>query len=165
MFVGGTEDVERIYNSIAAYFDERTPTVTDPRAPGHARSRGPAGRRGTAGTTGLWWLMLPAALLYLWLVRAAAAETAEPFAWIEPDLRGLAPPHREWARAAVDVQVRLSEEMRTAPGYLQESMQSIWQEVQALGSSAAHSGFDSIKAWKIASAASTLRNCGRRRAT
>ncbi len=87
----------------------------------------------TAGATGFWWLLLPGVLLYLWLVRVAAVEAKDPLAWEEPDLRGLAPRYRASAEAAVAVQRRLNEELRTAPRYLQQSVQAIWAEVEALG--------------------------------
>jgi hypothetical protein len=87
----------------------------------------------TAVATGWWWLLAPAVLLYLWLARAAAAEALDPFALCEPDLAGLQGRCRRRAEAGLDIQQRLQTEMRSAPPYLQDAMQSTWNQVRALG--------------------------------
>jgi hypothetical protein len=88
----------------------------------------------TAAATGLWWLLLPAGVLYAVLVRAAMVEAKDPLAWTEPELRGIAPQHQITVEAAVDVQRRLNDEIRSSPPYLQESLRTIWAEVRTLGS-------------------------------
>jgi hypothetical protein len=87
----------------------------------------------TALATQLWWLLAPALALYLFLVRAAAQEAADPLAWEEPDLHGLAPRYRPAAKAGLEVQRRLHAELESAPAYLSEPAAGIWSQVRELG--------------------------------
>lgn len=107
---------------------KRTPALLDTRALIALLAGGV-----TAWATGLWWLLLPAGLLYLWLVRAAFVEVGDPFAWVEPDLRALQPPYQARVEPTLEVLRRLNAEMRTAPAYLRETTGTVWNEVRTLG--------------------------------
>ena len=87
----------------------------------------------TALATGYWWLLAISGALYVYLVRMAWSAETDPAVWSEPDLRGLAPEYRRLAEAAVEVQRRVHQEVRTAPPYLRESIRSIWLEIRPLG--------------------------------
>jgi hypothetical protein len=87
----------------------------------------------TAGATGLWWLLGVTLALYAWLVRSAAAEAADPFAWEEPSLEAtLSPRGRALATVVLDLCRKLHAELRTASAVPREALTPVWDEVRSL---------------------------------